>query len=154
MTLRRKKKQGRRGLATVEAALCLPIIVLLMLGTIDACTMIFLKQSLTIAAYEGGRTALIPGAKASHIKADCQQIIDDRSISGAKIKVRPKKPHEAAAGEQISIEVSAPCADNSIMPSLFFQGRELTATAYVMNEYGPEPPPNSDDDDDDDEDDD
>lgn len=148
--LRRKKKQARRGLATVEAALCLPIIVLLMLGTIDSCTMIFLKQSLTIAAYEGGRTALVPGAAASHIEADCLQLISDRSIQGAQVTINPSQPEEAKVGDTISITVSAPCAANAVVPSLFFQGRTLSATANVMKEYGSQPSDQPADDDDDD----
>lgn len=124
-----------RGLASVEIAMCLPLITLLMLGTIDACSMIFLKQSLTIAAYEGGRTALIPGTDAAQIEADCLQLVVDRNILDAQVSILPNQPDQAKAGDYISVAVSAPCATNSLIPSLFYQGRVLSATAHVMKEY-------------------
>ena len=135
MIKRHRVHNAKKGLATVEAAMCLPIITLLMLGTIDACTMIFLKQSLTIAAYEGGRTALIPGATGSNISTDCMQLVSDRNINGAQIFLQPSNPENAKAGSRISVTVSAPCGANSVIPSLFFQGSSLSATAHVMKEY-------------------
>ena len=115
--------------------MCLPLITLLMLGTIDACSMIFLKQSLTIAAYEGGRTALVPGTDAIQIEADCLRLVADRNISDAQVSIDPKQPDTAKAGDYISVAVSASCASNSLIPSLFYKGRVLSATAYVMKEY-------------------
>ena len=53
--------------------MCLPIIVLLVIGTIEACSMVFLKQSLAIAAYEGARTAIIPGATKAQVEAACNR---------------------------------------------------------------------------------
>ena len=48
--------RGRRsvsGVAAVEFAVCLPLLVTLTIGTIEACNIIQLKHDLTIAAYEG-----------------------------------------------------------------------------------------------------
>ncbi len=45
----RLQQRRRRGVAATEFAVCLPIIVLLVLGTIEACSLIFLKQTLAIA---------------------------------------------------------------------------------------------------------
>jgi len=49
---------SRRAVAASELAVCLPILVLLVLAMIESCTMIFLKQSLTVSAYEGIRKAI------------------------------------------------------------------------------------------------
>ena len=46
----------------VELAICLPVLILLLFGTIEACAIIYLNQSLKIAAYEGARVSLIPTA--------------------------------------------------------------------------------------------
>ena len=51
-------RRNRRGVAAAELAVCLPVIVMLVMATIEACSALFLKQSLTAAAYEGVRTAL------------------------------------------------------------------------------------------------
>ena len=79
----------RRGVATVELAVCLPVIVLLVLGAMEATNMVFLKQSLAVAAYEGGRTSVVPGATTADVVAKCQEILDDRKIQGAAVSVTP-----------------------------------------------------------------
>ena len=57
--------ESRSGVAAAEFAVCLPVIVLLVLAMIESCTMVFLKQSVSIAAYEGVRTALLEDAGAT-----------------------------------------------------------------------------------------
>lgn|GEM_PF-2733391 len=51
----------RSGLAATEFAVCLPILLAIVIGTIEACSMVYLKQSLSVAAYEGARAALRAG---------------------------------------------------------------------------------------------
>ncbi|HEX5016364.1 MAG TPA: TadE family protein [Actinomycetes bacterium] len=54
MTSRRQKAQ-----ALVEFALILPVLLLVLLGTVDAGRLIFAYNSVSNAAREGGRTAII-----------------------------------------------------------------------------------------------
>jgi Flp pilus assembly protein TadG len=54
------KCRQRNGAAVVELAAVLPVFVLLLMGTIETCNMIFLQQSLKIAAYEGARITIVP----------------------------------------------------------------------------------------------
>ena len=49
----------RRGQALVEFALILPILLVILLGTVDAGRLIFAYNSVANAAREGGRTAII-----------------------------------------------------------------------------------------------
>ena len=60
---KRHYRRRRHGAAATEFAVCLPVLMLLLLGMLEACTMIFLKQSLAVAAYEGGHTALAADAR-------------------------------------------------------------------------------------------
>ncbi len=53
-----RPRPRRQGVAAAEFAVCLPMLVLALLGMLDCCSMIFLKQSLAVAAYEGAHTAL------------------------------------------------------------------------------------------------
>lgn len=97
--------------------------------------MIYLKQSLTIAAYEGGRTAIIPGATSAEVEADCQQVLTDRDVQSATIDITPSNITPVKAGNYIVVEVSAPCNANSLFASWFYSGRTLTGRAEVMKEY-------------------
>lgn len=129
-----KSAGKRRGVAAAELAVCLPIIVLLVLATIEACSAIFLKQSLTAAAYEGVRTALEEGADTKSVQAACNQILSDRKIKGGTIAIKPANFTALDPGEFVDITVSAPCTSNSVVPATFYRGRTLSATASMMIE--------------------
>ena len=60
-----------------------------MLATIEACSALFLKQSLTVAAYEGVRTAIDKAATTANVQTACNQILADRKIKGATVTINP-----------------------------------------------------------------
>lgn len=125
----------RRGVAAIEFAVCLPIIVLLVLSTIEACSMIFLKQTLAVAAYEGARTAIIPGVTGDEVKEVCNEILKDRKVSGGIVTISPKGFDDLKPGQFVDVTVSAPCNANSIVRNKFYKGRTLTSTASMMIEF-------------------
>ena len=96
--------------------------------------MVFLKQSLTVAAYEGARTAIIPNATTADVVTTCEQILAERSVSGATIEVTPSV-EDASVGEFMEITVTAPCNDNTILTGRFFRDRQLSGSAVYMKEY-------------------
>jgi hypothetical protein len=119
--------------AAAELAVCLPVVVLLVIGTIEACSAIFLKQSLTVAAYEGVRTAVLDSTPAA-VQAACNQILTDRKIEGGRVTINPPSLAGLQPGEYIDVTVSAPCDVNSLVPTTFYRGRTLSATASMMVE--------------------
>lgn len=127
-------RRSRRGVAAVELAVCLPIVVLLVVATMEACSAVFLKQSLTVAAYEGVRTSLVEGATASNVQAACNQVLADRKIDGGTITVSPSDIASMNVGEFVNVTVSAPCNENSVVPANFYRGRRISATASMMIE--------------------
>lgn len=131
----RQPKRNRRGVAAAEFAVCLPVIVLLVLAMIESCTMIFLKQSVTIAAYEGARIAVSENARAGDVQRASQQVIDDRGVQNATITITPNNFQNLSIGEYIEVSVSAPANDNSVIPGNFFLGKTLSGTARMMKEF-------------------
>jgi Flp pilus assembly protein TadG len=131
---RTPRRRTSRGVAAAELAVCLPIVVLMVIATIEACSALFLKQSLTAAAYEGVRTAIVQAAKTSDVQAACNQILADRKIRNATVKINPTAFSNLKPGDFVAITVSAPCASNSLVPTTFYRGRTLTATATMMIE--------------------
>ncbi|MEM9187188.1 MAG: TadE/TadG family type IV pilus assembly protein [Planctomycetota bacterium] len=130
----RRQKRARRGVAATEFAVCLPVLVLLLLGMIEACSMVFLKQSLACAAYEGAHTALAPGATSSDVRRVCEQILADRRVAGATITINPTNIEGMPEGEYLEVQVSAPTDRNGFIPGRFFQGQTLSSTAVMMKE--------------------
>ena len=131
----RTNRRRPTGAAAAEFAVCLPVMILLLFGAMEACTMIYLKQSLTIAAYEAGRTATLPGATSGDVVADCERILAERNVSGGQITLNPLDIAAAPVGSQLLIAVSAPCDLNRISGAWFFGGRTLAGRAEFMKEY-------------------
>jgi Flp pilus assembly protein TadG len=131
---RRAGQRNARGVAAAELAVCLPIVVLLVVATIEACSAIFLKQSLTVAAYEGVRMALVEGATVSNVQTACNQVLADRKIEGATVSVSPVGIEALQPGDYVDVTVTAPCSENSVVPANFYRGRTLSATASMMIE--------------------
>ncbi len=107
------RRQKSRGVAAAELAVCLPIVVLMVIATIEACSALFLKQSLTASAYEGVRTAITPAATSANVQASCNQSLADRKIKDATVTIKPTAFANLKPGEYVAITVSAPCASNS-----------------------------------------
>ena len=129
-----KHGRPRRGVAATELAVCMPVLVLVVLATIEACAMIFVQQSLSVAAYEGARVALTPGVKAANVEYQCELILDDRNIKGAAVSVTPSNISGAAEGTWLTIQTSAPFDKNSMVGGWLFGSRTLTAAVQMIKE--------------------
>ena len=124
----------RRGVAATELAVCMPVIVLIVLASMEACAMLFLQQSLSVAAYEGARVALSPGAGSSDVTTQCQQILKDREVNGATVSISPADVPGAAEGTWITVRATAPFARNSLAGGWLFGAKTLTADVQMMKE--------------------
>lgn len=129
-----RHQRSRRAVAVSELAITLPILVLIVLGTIEVCSMIFLQQGLRISAYEGARVALVPGSDSGNVQAACQQVLDDRRISFGSISVQPSNFDQQPYGSIVQVTVTAPCSDNSLFAPFLFTGRTLTGQMQMMIE--------------------
>jgi hypothetical protein len=130
---RRPTAATRTGVAAVEFAVCLPVLIVLILGSIECCSMIFLRQSLAVVAYEGLRVAVKPDASLNDVQVRCQQVLDDRRIQGARVAVTPSNFPARPRGTFIRITVTAPCAANALLPVEHF-GSDLSASAEMVKE--------------------
>jgi len=125
----------RCGNATVELAVMLPILVVLVFGTIEACSMIYKTQTLHIAAYEGCRLSLVPKSTTAQVEFAANRMLLDRRIQGTSITISPLAFSTANIGTKISVTVTAPANSNTFVPSFFFAGRTLTGSCHMMKEY-------------------
>ena len=129
------KLPGRRAVAATEFAVCLPLIVVLLLGTLEASTMIFLKQSLSIAAYEGARSAMTADAVAADVETSCNIILSQRNVAGGTVVVTPAPLESQPVRSWITVTVSAPASSNSVIQGLFYSSHTVAARTSMMKEY-------------------
>jgi hypothetical protein len=132
---RSSQRRSRRGVAAVEAAVMLALYVLLVLGTIETCSMIFLKQSLEIAAYEGARAAIVPRSNVSKVKFKSNEILGVRHVRDGAVTVTPADFDTLPYGTIIRVSATAPCNSNGLFPASIYGNRSLTGEAEMMKEY-------------------
>ena len=65
-----KKRIGsdRTGALTIEVALCLPLLILLLFGCYEICRTSMILHATQSAAYEGARVGIVPGATPDKIE--------------------------------------------------------------------------------------
>jgi Flp pilus assembly protein TadG len=125
-----RRRQSRQAAITVELALCLPLLVLLTFGSIQACNAINLKQALTCAAYEGTRIVGKPTGTRDDAEAAIQQILDARNITGATISWSPDLDFvDIPPGDLVTVTVRAPVSANLPRPAIFTLGIEFECNA-------------------------
>ena len=124
-------KHRRRGGAIADLAVCLPVVVLLIVGSIEACSMMFVKQSLHIAAYEGIRRAVTSGASAESAIARAEQILSERHVNDAQLELIPQTVDQVNRGNDVVIRVTAPVQSNSLMRLNFFKNNLVVEATMV-----------------------
>ena len=122
-------KQRRKGSATTELAVCLPLVMLLIFGGIEAANGIFLKQGLTVAAYETAKMATTVGYSVADAQNRGQQILTARGFSGATIAISPNTT-QLFPGTPVTVTVSAPADLNAISPAISL-GTDSTIRARI-----------------------
>ncbi len=131
---RKQAANKRRGTATVELAVSLPVIVLLVFGGIEAANFIQLKQDLTICAYEAAKKATRDNASMQEAIDRFNEIATAKGISGATITFTPDFNSSTASGTEITVQVTAPAESNYEMPVDFFQNRNLSAEVTMVRQ--------------------
>lgn len=127
-------RDNRRGVAAVEFAVCLPVLVLLVFGSIEASSFIFLKQSLNVAAYEGIREAVrLDGDNASG-DSRAVNILDSRGVNDFSVSFPSGETSTLPRGRDVVIEVSAPTVSNSPLVGQFIPNRIVTARIVMLKE--------------------
>lgn len=134
---RGRRVSKRRGVATVEFAICLPALIALTIGTIDMCSMLFLKESIKLAAYEGARRGVGRGRTNADVIARVQEFLDERSITYTGDPCTFSSPDFATAStlENVTTTVTVPCNGNLLIPSVLFAGINLSADVTLRKEY-------------------
>ena len=124
----------------VETALLLPLLILLAFGSIELSNMVFMKQSLSIAAYEGARLATKPGATQAQAETRIREVLTARNVSsysvqfttsgGAAISVTTLTPR----GTQLSVTVQSSNGGASYGPLQMFTGRSVQCQTTMVRQ--------------------
>jgi hypothetical protein len=111
----------RRAAAVTELAVCLPMLTLIVFGSIQACNLIYLKHGCITAAYEGTLELAKSNATSASITSRAQQVLDARGIKSSTIRILPAGTEISSVtrGTQFSVEVSATVRPNMSLSGFF-----------------------------------
>jgi Flp pilus assembly protein TadG len=124
-------RRRRSGTAAVELAVCLPLMVCIVMGSIEANSVIFLKQRLTWAAYEAARTAITPGMATTNAVSAGNSVLGQYSVSGGSITVTPGVSMNTTPETPVTVTVTAPFSSNAFMPA-FIAGNVITTVSATV----------------------
>lgn len=118
--------QPHAGSAATELAVCLPVIVLVVFGSIQACGLIYLKHSATSAAYEATLELAKPNASNTSVTARAEQVLTALDITGGTVEIFPVDTNvsQVTAGDPISIVVTVPASPN-LLVNVFFTNPDI-----------------------------
>ncbi len=131
--LHSSRRRYRRGAAVVEFAVCLPVLLLIVFGSIEAASMLFLRQTLVQASYEGAKVAIRTGDSVQAEDA-IRAVAKGRRIENVTITTIPANLEDAVPGDLVVITVTAPGNVNSLFPIGPFKDQSVTAQATMVRE--------------------
>ena len=134
MKITSNQSKRRRGVATVEFAVCLPVVVLIVLGSIEAASMLFLRQAMIQAAYEGAKVAILHDSTNSEARDAINAVVRGRRLNDVAITFSPADISTANAGDTIRVTASVPGDANSFLPFGPFKNKTVAADAVMIKE--------------------
>ncbi len=96
--------------------------------------MLFLKQAMVQAAYEGAKISSKPDGDNTKAIEAVNAVTDGRNLTGIQITFDPPDVTTAKPGELITVSVSVPGDANSILPFGPFRGKTVSANAVMARE--------------------
>ncbi|MEM7477200.1 MAG: TadE family protein [Planctomycetota bacterium] len=131
-------RASRSGIATIECLICLPVLLTITFGTIELCAAMFLKETLTIAAYEGARVGVQSGGTDAEAISRIEQVLDERGIvyDGSAITFSSPSFNSAATLDMVTVTIEVDCSSNlPITGGNFFTGQSLSASIVMRKEF-------------------
>ena len=137
-TQRQRPARTRKAAASVEFAICIPVLITLTIGTMDLCSIIFLKESVTLAAYEGARRGVGRDRTNAEATERVIEFLEDRDIAYDQSQLTSfSSPDFNSANtlDNVTITVQVPAEGNLIIPSSVFGHLTVSSSVTLRKEY-------------------
>jgi Flp pilus assembly protein TadG len=141
-------RRTRRGIATVEMALLMPVLGVIMLGMFELSRAVMVKQTLTAAARKGCRTGIIYQYGNNDIINDVTNVMRDNGFDNTlfnpptvgSITITVTAPDgttlsdalDAPSGSVVSVQVAIPVSSVQWVSSYFLPSDTFESDMMVM----------------------
>jgi len=122
----RRLKKNRRGVAAVEVALVLPLLLLLTMGAIRYGWLFLKTQQITNATRMGARRAVLPDATVAGVQADILALMTAGGMgaSGYSVTITPADISSLEVGDALTVRITVPCANVDVIEVPLFTDLE------------------------------
>ena len=125
-------KSSRTATLSVEVALCLPILLMLLFGSYELARANMILHSTESAAYEGARNGIIPGATPDKIRESAGVLLRAVGIKNFTVNIDPAVIDETT--ENVSVTVLVPFRENMSFPAFFMQDPTFRGNCQLSHE--------------------
>lgn len=136
-TARRRAGKDRRGAATVEFALVVPIFILLLFGMIEFGRMVMIQQVIVNASREGARRAVFEGTSIEEVKDIVETYMTASHVPVDRDDIEVSSdPGTTPTGDPIMVRIWVPYENVSWLPGAMFLGDQRLTASSVMRKEG------------------
>ncbi len=131
-----KQHSLKRGSATVELAMVLPIVLLIFMSIVEFGRVMSVYQTLHTAAREGARAASLPGADNTAVLDRINFELSKAGLPNGTIETTPSDISTANRNDPVTIKVSLPYSSIGWMQGFVhgFGGAEFESTVVMRKE--------------------
>jgi Flp pilus assembly protein TadG len=121
----------RTGAATVETAVCLPFLLLLIFAGVEFANVVFLKQTVNLAAFEAAKSISSPGDNNALALQSAASVMTSRRTPNYTILISPTVTQDTPRGTTITVTVTASASNLSFGPVSFMSGQNISAVVRM-----------------------
>ena len=134
----KRGRERRRGAEVLEAALVLPIVLLLVSGMVEFAYFFHIQHNLTSAAREGARAGVPFGATNADVDTAIDMVMSSVGLAKGNfdISVTPGNVEFAPAGTDVTVTISAKWSKVGISLFGLIKGDSVVKGAVVMRKEG------------------
>lgn len=132
-------KSRQRGLATVEAALVVPFVLVLVLGVMEYGWMFLKVHHVANAARRGARVAILPYSSSNDVLSSIEELMEKAGLSdtGYNVDLTPPDVSSALPNDAVTVRVTVPYVNVGIISIPLLPVPENLRAAVSMAKEGP-----------------
>ncbi len=130
--MKRRRRAARRGAVTLEFAVVAPLLFMFLFAAFEFSRANMVRHTADIAAYEGARRGMVPGATVDDVRACVREFLRNTHIKAESIEVSPSVISQET--QYVTVDVSVPMDRNAWVTPRFLCGKKLNAKCTLARE--------------------
>ena len=126
-------KKKARGLATVEMAIVLPLLLLVTMGAIRYGHLFLIAQEVTNATRNGARRAIVPDATNADVEGIVRELMSAAGLDeGDYTLTLPGDVHSIPMGQSVTVQITVPVANVDVLHVPLFTNLEPNNGNWIL----------------------